>query len=208
MTNTKKIYWSLGIGLGLVGIGAVVYFQRKKINSVTPTAEEVLTKTASAIKNSTAKATKTVAASTSKVIESGKKAISAVGSWLKPVDAKKISSPFGNRVHPVTKKQQYHNGIDLPVPVGTAVKTPFDGTVVNVFSNAQGGNQVIVKHSNGYQTGYAHLSKQLVKKGANVKKGETIALSGNTGRSTGPHLHLTMRAPDGNLIDPAKILYV
>lgn len=127
-------------------------------------------------------------------------------SWLQPV-VSKISSPFGNRIHPVTRQQRFHNGIDLAVPVGTQVRCPMDGTISNVFFSQDGGNQVLIKHSNGYQTGFAHLSKTLVKKGQKVKRGQVIALSGNTGRSTGPHVHLTLRNSSGTLIDPAKVIY-
>jgi murein DD-endopeptidase MepM/ murein hydrolase activator NlpD len=126
--------------------------------------------------------------------------------WLQPVTAR-ISSPFGHRTHPVTGEQRLHNGIDLAVPVGTQVRCPMDGSVSNVFYSKEGGNQITIKHSNGFQTGYAHLSKVLVKKGEKVKRGSVIALSGNTGRSTGPHVHLTLRNSSGALIDPAKVIY-
>jgi murein DD-endopeptidase MepM/ murein hydrolase activator NlpD len=128
-------------------------------------------------------------------------------SWLKPVVAK-ITSGFGYRTDPKTGKQKaFHNGIDLAVPVGTPIKSPMDGVVSLVNSGGDGGNQIIIRHNNGYFTGYAHLSKQLVKKGDKVKKGDVIGLSGNTGKSTGPHLHLTMTDPSGAKIDPQKLLY-
>lgn len=126
--------------------------------------------------------------------------------WLRPVITK-ISSPFGYRTNPVTKKSQFHNGIDLPVPIGTKVKSPMDGTIENVYSNKEGGNQVVILHANGYRTGYAHLSQALVKKGDKVKKGDTVALSGNSGISTGPHVHLTLKDASGNWMDPAKEIY-
>ena len=82
-----------------------------------------------------------------------------------------------------------------------------DGTVENVYSNALGGNQLTIKHSNGFTTGYAHLTKALVKKGDKIKKGQELALSGNTGRSTGPHVHFTMKDAKGNYLDPAKLFH-
>ncbi|MBS1635352.1 MAG: M23 family metallopeptidase [Bacteroidetes bacterium] len=130
-----------------------------------------------------------------------------IAGWLKPVSAK-ITSGFGYRTDPKTGKQgEFHNGIDLAVPVGTQVRSPMDGVVDLVNSGGDGGNQVIIRHTNGYRTGYAHLSKQLVKKGDKVKQGDVIALSGNSGKSTGPHLHLTMTDPSGAKIDPRKIIY-
>ena len=132
---------------------------------------------------------------------------SKVQNWLKPVTAK-ITSGFGYRTDPKTgKPKEFHNGIDLAVPVGTSIKSPMDGVVQIVNSGGDGGNQIIIKHSNGYFTGYAHLSKQLVKKGDKVKQGDVIGLSGNTGKSTGPHLHLTMTEPSGAKIDPQKMIY-
>ncbi len=128
-------------------------------------------------------------------------------SWLKPVVAK-ITSGFGYRTDPKTgKPKEFHNGIDLSVPIGTSIRSPLDGIVSLVSSGGDGGNQIIIRHSNGYFTGYAHLSKQLVKKGDKIKKGDVIGLSGNTGKSTGPHLHLTMTDPSGAKIDPRPLLY-
>lgn len=130
-----------------------------------------------------------------------------VQSWLRPVTAK-ITSGFGYRTDPKTGKAgAFHNGIDLAVPVGTAIKAPMDGVVSLVNSGGDGGNQIVIRHTNGYFTGYAHLSKQLVKKGDQVKKGEVIGLSGNTGKSTGPHLHFTMTDRSGAKVDPRKYMY-
>lgn len=126
--------------------------------------------------------------------------------WLKPVSGK-VSSKFGYRVDPVKKLHQFHNGIDLPVPVNTQVKNPQDGTVIDVLNNKEGGNQVLVRHSDGLVSGYAHLNKALVKKGDKVKKGQVIALSGNTGKSTGPHVHMTLKDAKGNYLDPGTALY-
>jgi len=127
-------------------------------------------------------------------------------SRLKPVPGK-ISSKFGYRIDPVKKIHQFHNGIDLPVPVNTQVKNPQDGIVINVLNNKEGGNQVIIKHADGYTSGYAHLNKPLVKKGDKVKKGQVFALSGNTGKSTGPHVHMTLKDAKGNYLDAGSALY-
>lgn len=136
-----------------------------------------------------------------------KQVVGKAQKWLKPVTAK-ITSGFGYRTDPKTgKPKEFHNGIDLSVPIGTAIKSPMDGVVQIINSGGDGGNQIIIRHTNGYMTGYAHLSKQLVKKGDKVKQGDVIGLSGNTGKSTGPHLHLTMTEPSGAKIDPQKMIY-
>ena len=128
-------------------------------------------------------------------------------SWLRPVVAK-ITSKFGYRTDPKTGKQNaFHNGIDLAVSLNTPVKSPMPGIVDAVTSGGDGGNQVILKHDNGYKTGYAHLNKPMVKKGDKIKQGDVIGLSGSTGKSTGPHLHLTLTDPSGAKVDPQKTIY-
>lgn len=132
--------------------------------------------------------------------------------FLAPVNGK-LTSGFGLRVDPVTGvPASSHNGQDIAVPVGTPVKAPLNGTVVSTASSVDGGNQVILLHQDkgkyqNYKTGYAHLSKVLVKTGDKVKQGQVIALSGNTGKSTGPHLHLTITDDKGNKLDPKPIAY-
>ena len=135
-----------------------------------------------------------------------KKAAKKAENWIRPVAAK-ISSSFGKRIHPITKKEIFHNGIDLAIPVNTPIKSPMPGIVYSVISEGDGGNQVIIKHNNGYKTGYAHLNKALVEKGDKVAQGDVIALSGNTGKSTGPHLHFTLTDPFGAKVDPQKVIY-
>ena len=118
----------------------------------------------------------------------------------------KISSDFGNRIHPVTGILSHHNGIDIAVPTGTAVKSPADGKIINLYSNSVGGKQLVVKHTNGFTTGFAHLSEYAVSQGDTVKKNQIIAKTGATGAVTGPHLHLTVKNADGNYLDPKKHL--
>lgn len=122
-----------------------------------------------------------------------------------PVNGK-ITSKYGNRKHPVTGEYKLHNGVDIGVPIGTAVKPNMSGTIVNTWFNESGGNQMKIELKNGYTMGFAHLSKYNLKKGDKFKANETVALTGNTGRSTGPHLHLTIRDQKGELVDPQKIL--
>lgn len=117
----------------------------------------------------------------------------------------RISSPFGDRVHPVKKQRLPHYGVDLAIPVGTDVFSPAAGTVTGVWSDNSCGRGIRITHSNGYETVYCHLSEQLVKSGDRVSAGCRIAKSGNTGRSTGPHLHYGIKH-DGGYIDPAKLM--
>jgi murein DD-endopeptidase MepM/ murein hydrolase activator NlpD len=123
---------------------------------------------------------------------------------INPVTGK-ISSKFGRRKAPTPGASTIHNGVDIAVPVGTEVKSPWDGTVLQTYANDAGGRQMIVAHTNGYRTGYAHLSAYRARAGQKVKAGDTICLSGNTGHSTGPHLHFTLTNPDGAKIDPESI---
>lgn len=102
----------------------------------------------------------------------------------------RISSPFNpRRKHPVTGRISPHNGTDFATPIGTPVLSAGDGVVVKAQKHPLAGNYVVVKHGREYVTRYLHLHRMLVKPGEHVTMGQRIALSGNTGRSTGPHLH-------------------
>ncbi|MFO8046923.1 MAG: peptidoglycan DD-metalloendopeptidase family protein [Halomonas sp.] len=102
----------------------------------------------------------------------------------------RLSSNFNpRRKHPVTGRVSPHRGTDFAMPIGTPVVAPADGRVEKVANHPTAGRYIVVRHDNGYQTRYLHLSRPLVSRGDRVTMGERIALSGNTGRSTGPHLH-------------------
>ena len=100
-----------------------------------------------------------------------------------------LSSRFGKRVSPFTGETEFHRGIDVATRMGAPVQAPADGIVASIIWDHGYGNVLTVKHGYGLVTKYAHLNKVLVKRGQHVKRGETIALVGDTGRSTGPHLH-------------------
>ncbi len=117
----------------------------------------------------------------------------------------RISSPFGMRIHPVTGNKQVHKGVDLAVPSGTDVFAPAGGTVTNVWTDKTCGNGIKIKHDMGYETVYCHLSAPMVKKNDVVNKGYLIAKSGNTGRSTGPHLHYAIKY-NGEYVNPGEFI--
>lgn len=101
----------------------------------------------------------------------------------------KVTSFFGFRIHPIRKNRSFHRGIDISSPIGTPVYAAKAGVVINTVFASGYGMLVIISHGQSTYTRYAHLSKFKVKPGQRVKAGQVIALSGNTGSSTGPHLH-------------------
>ncbi len=107
---------------------------------------------------------------------------------LKPINGR-ITSGFGVRHHPIYKRRIHHDGIDFSAPSGTKVYAPGNGVVRYTGYNFGYGKKIVIDHGFGYTTVYAHLSRSLVKKGQKITRGDIIALSGNTGISTGPHLH-------------------
>lgn len=123
-----------------------------------------------------------------------------------PVNNFKITSGFGHRDAPIKGASSNHNGVDLAVPVNSPVFAPMDGVVEKIYFNDKGGKQLVVRHSDGTRSGYAHLNDYIVNVGDKVTRGQKIALSGNTGNSSGPHLHFTFRNADGNFVDPIDYL--
>jgi murein DD-endopeptidase MepM/ murein hydrolase activator NlpD len=112
----------------------------------------------------------------------------------KPTHYKRITSPFGIRIHPIYHRREFHKGIDLAARVGTPVVATADGLVVSaVHSNRGYGNVIIIQHNFGFSTLYGHLHKIFVHPGQYVRKGEVIGEVGNTGLSTAPHLHYEVR---------------
>lgn len=117
----------------------------------------------------------------------------------------RISSPFNpHRLNPVTHIVSPHNGVDFAVSRGTPVLSSGDGEVIIAKYSGSAGNFIAIRHGRQYSTRYMHLDKILVRPGQRVKKGSVIGLSGNTGRSTGPHLHYEFRI-DNKPVDPMKV---
>ena len=126
----------------------------------------------------------------------------------KVIDDDGVTAPFGWREHPILGHRHLHQGIDLRAPIGTPVYAPADGVVqVAGFNVVSGyGYLVVIEHNFGFKTRFAHLSKKdVVKEGQFVKKGDLIGYSGNTGVSTGPHLHYEIRFVQRPL-DPANFI--
>lgn len=117
----------------------------------------------------------------------------------------RISSEYGNRIHPTLGVQKFHNGVDFAAPTGTAIYAAYDGKVVAAAYSSSMGNYVMIDHGSGLYTIYMHASRLYVSTGAVVVRGETIAAVGSTGRSTGPHLHFSVRL-DGAYTSPWNYL--
>ncbi len=137
-----------------------------------------------------------------KIIERGTK---IPPTYIKPISGGRLSSGFGARSAPTKGASTNHKGVDWAVPIGTTVAASNAGTVVHAGWASGYGYAVYINHADGRQTRYGHLSKVLVKAGQTVSQGERIALSGNTGRSTGPHLHFEIRI-NGSAVNPLKYL--
>ena len=121
------------------------------------------------------------------------------------VHGAKISSAYGNRVHPVTGRHHHHSGVDVALSVGTPLHAPDGGRVSRISESKNGGLSVTLSHSGGRTTTFRHLDAALVQEGQVVSEGQVIAQSGASGRVTGPHLHLESRVR-GNLADPTALV--
>ena len=113
----------------------------------------------------------------------------------------RISDDYGNRIHPILGVEKFHNGIDLAAPYGSSILAAYDGDVVAADYSSSMGNYVMISHGSGIYTIYMHASALYVSKGQSVSKGQTIAAVGSTGRSTGNHLHFSVRA-NGSYVSP------
>jgi murein DD-endopeptidase MepM/ murein hydrolase activator NlpD len=137
-----------------------------------------------------------------KIVERGTK---IPPTYIKPLSGGRQSSGFGRRSAPKKGASTNHKGVDWATPTGTAVVASSGGTVVKAGWGSGYGYVVYINHADGRQTRYGHLSKILVNVGESVKQGERIALSGNTGVSTGPHVHFEILI-NGKQVNPLKYL--
>jgi len=128
---------------------------------------------------------------------------------IRPVKGGKTTDRFGFRIHPVTKKDDNHKGVDISIEKGTPVYATADGVVTFCKSNGTYGNFILIDHNKdkyGFETGYGHLSKFLVKKDQKVKRGDIIGEVGDTGTATAPHLHYEVRF-NSDKINPLEFYY-
>ena len=124
--------------------------------------------------------------------------------WISPLEGV-VTSSCGERENPLLHKWEVHEGIDIAVAEGTEVLAVRSGIVTEVRNSATYGKLLKFQTEDGYEVMYAHLSAVLVKKGDEIKQGQVVARSGNTGLSTGPHLHYGIRK-DGEILDPKVFL--
>ena len=119
----------------------------------------------------------------------------------------RITSGFGLRRNPVTGRIEFHLGVDIANKCGTPVRAPADGKVIKAGWCGLMGNCIVIKHNNDFLTRYGHLAKLLVRKGDFVERGQIIGMLGNSGRSTGPHLHYTIKYKT-KIVNPISYLEV
>lgn len=136
--------------------------------------------------------------------EQGRKYDGGIFTWPAP-SYTRISDDYGNRTHPILGIQQFHNGIDMAAPGGSAILAAYDGRVVAADYSGSMGNYIMIDHGDGVYTIYMHASALYVSKGKEVSKGDKIAAVGSTGRSTGNHLHFSVRV-NGGYVSPWKYL--
>ena len=117
----------------------------------------------------------------------------------------RITSPYGYRTDPINGQTAYHNGVDVGAPTGTQVHAVYDGEVAWAYYSSSAGNWIGIDHGDGIYSIYMHCSSLLVSEGQKVSMGDVIGLVGSTGRSTGPHLHFSIRK-NGEYVDPRNYI--
>ena len=122
-------------------------------------------------------------------------------------DLKRMASGYGYRIHPIYQTRIFHEGMDFSCDIGTPVYATADGVVKKARRESGYGYIIVIDHGYGYETRYAHLKSFNVKQGQRVQRGQTIALSGNSGRSTGPHLHYEV-LQRGRHVNPANYYFM
>ncbi|MFP3988730.1 M23 family metallopeptidase [Streptomyces sp. E11-3] len=204
-TRATVVAVSLGAS-ALLGTGVAVAAENGASEGLTSAAASIRAQAEAQRKAADQLAAEMKKAADAKKAAQAKKA----AAWSDPVDKYTLTATYGKGGSMWASK---HSGQDFAVPVGTPVESVGTGTVVKAGANGAGdgpayGNAVVVKHSNGRYSQYAHLSKINVKAGQKVKAGQRIALSGNTGNSSGPHLHFEIRtsANYGSSINPVAFL--
>jgi murein DD-endopeptidase MepM/ murein hydrolase activator NlpD len=206
--RTRAAVMAAGLGASVaLGAGVAAATGTTAASSTTTAASAVEAQAAAQAKAAKAEkaAASTKTATTTKTVTKKKAA-----SWVDPVKKYELSASFAQNGGMWAHK---HSGQDFAVPIGTNVVAAHGGTVVKAGGNGAGdgpayGNAIVIKHGNGTYSQYAHLSKINVKIGQVVKTGQSIAKSGNTGNSSGPHLHFEIRTTPnyGSAVDPVSFL--
>ena len=136
--------------------------------------------------------------------ENNRKYDGGIFAWPAP-SYTRISDDYGYRIHPILNVKQFHNGVDMAAPGGSPILAAYDGEVVASAYSGSMGNYIMIDHGDGLYTIYMHASALYVSKGAEVTKGQKIAAVGTTGRSTGNHLHFSVRL-NGSYVSPWNYL--
>ncbi|MEU7468994.1 M23 family metallopeptidase [Streptomyces sp. NPDC044984] len=211
LIRTRAAVLAAGLGASVVmGAGVAAAADTTAASGVASAVEAQAAAQAQAAKAQAAQAEKAAEAKAAQAEKAARAAAKKQASWIDPVKSYKLSASFAQNGGMWASK---HSGQDYAVPTGTPVMAVHGGTVVKAGPNGAGdgpayGNAIVVKHGNGTYSQYAHLSQVNVKIGQIVKTGQKIALSGNTGNSSGPHLHFEIRTTPnyGSAVDPAKFL--
>ncbi|MGC5034004.1 M23 family metallopeptidase [Streptomyces sp. DT190] len=209
--RTRATVLAAGLGVSVaLGAGVASAADTTAASGVASAVQAQAAAQAKAAKAEAVKAEKAAKAAAAKKAAVQKAAKKAKPSWVDPVKKYKLSASFAQNGG---MWQSTHSGQDYAVPSGTRVVAAHGGTVVKAGGNGAGdgpayGNAVVIKHGNGTYSQYAHLSKVKVSVGQVVKTGQEIARSGNTGNSSGPHLHFEIRTTPnyGSAVDPVKFL--
>ncbi|MFG2547061.1 M23 family metallopeptidase [Streptomyces sp. NPDC048594] len=204
--RTRAAVMAAGLGASVaLGAGVAAATGTTAASTSSTTASAVEAQAAAQAKAAKAEQASAKQATAKKTVTKKKAA-----SWVDPVKKYKLSASFAQNGGMWAHK---HSGQDFAVPIGTNVVATHGGTVVKAGGNGAGdgpayGNAIVIKHGNGTYSQYAHLSKVNVKIGQVVKTGQSIAKSGNTGNSSGPHLHFEIRttANYGSAVDPVSFL--
>ncbi|MYS77884.1 peptidoglycan DD-metalloendopeptidase family protein [Streptomyces sp. SID5926] len=207
--RTRAAVMAAGLGASVaLGAGVAAATGTTAASSTTAAASAVEAQAAAQAK--AAKAEKAAASAKKSTTAKKTAAKKKAASWVDPVKKYELSASFAQNGGMWAHK---HSGQDFAVPIGTNVVAAHGGTVVKAGGNGAGdgpayGNAIVIKHGNGTYSQYAHLSKINVKIGQIVKTGQSIAKSGNTGNSSGPHLHFEIRTTPnyGSAVDPVAFL--
>ncbi|MFI2509674.1 M23 family metallopeptidase [Streptomyces sp. NPDC018972] len=211
LIRTRAAVLAAGLGASVVmGAGVAAAADTTAASGVASAVEAQAAAQAQAAKAQAVQVEKAAEAKAAQAKKAAQAAAKKQASWIDPVKHYKLSASFAQNGGMWASK---HSGQDYAVPTGTPVMATHGGTVVKAGPNGAGdgpayGNAVVIKHGNGTYSQYAHLSQVDVRIGQIVKTGQKIALSGNTGNSSGPHLHFEIRTTPnyGSAVDPVKFL--